>query len=97
MAETLPKPNFLRLAAAVMLGCIVGAILFLVIALFIGFFNDKAGMNIPINLLVAENIFSAILLVLLMAVSIGYFCWKVETIPPSEPETEPEEESEEIL
>jgi len=88
MTENTPKPSVLRLAAAVMLGGIVGTILFLVIALFIGFFNDKAGMNIPINLLVAENIFSAILLIILLAASIGYFCWKVITTPPTEPETE---------
>ncbi|MFA4876483.1 MAG: hypothetical protein WC586_03645 [Methanoregula sp.] len=88
MTDKVQKPNALRLIAAVMLGCIVGAILFLVVALFIGAFNDKMHMNIPINMLVAENIFSLVLLVALMAVSIGYFWWKVCTTPPTEPETE---------
>lgn len=90
MTENTSRPSLLRLAAAVMLGGIVGTILFLVIALFIGFFNNMAGMNIPINLLVAENIFSAVLLVVLLVACIGYFCWKVITTPPSEPEPEPE-------
>jgi preprotein translocase subunit SecY len=90
MTENVQKTNPLRLAAAVILGIIVGAILFLVIALFIGAFNDKSGMNIPINMLVAENIFSLVLLLVLMIISIGYFWWKVTTTPPTEPESEDE-------
>jgi formate/nitrite transporter FocA (FNT family) len=90
MTEKIQKTNPLRLIAAVILGIMVGAILFLVVALVIGAFNDRSGMNIPINMLVAENIFSLALLLILMVASIGYFWWKVSTTPPSEPETEEE-------
>lgn len=91
MTEKPSQPNILRYIAAVILGCIVGAILFLVVALFIGYFNDMAHMKIPINMMVAENIFSAALLAVLVIISVGFFCWKVRTTPPTQEETEPEE------
>ncbi len=86
MTENTIKPGPLRVAAAIILGCVVGFILFFIIALGIGFVNDRMGMNIPVNLLFAENIWSAVLLVVLMAASIIYFCWKVWTTPPTEEE-----------
>ena len=48
MAEKLPKPDALRIVAAVILGIFVGFILFFVFALFIGAFNQAMGMNIPV-------------------------------------------------
>ena len=78
----------LRVAAAVILGIITGGILFLIVALFIGVFNDMASMNISVTTNVAEDIFSAVLLVVLIGVCIAAFYWKVATTPPSEPETE---------
>jgi hypothetical protein len=79
------KPDPLRVAAAVILGIITGSILFLVVALFIGFFNDMAHMNISVSTNVAENIFSAILLVVLIIACVAGFYHKVVTTPPSEP------------
>lgn len=84
MTENSSLPSVLRYIAAVILGCVVGSIIFLIVALFIGYFNDMAHMKIPINMLVAENIFSAALLALLVIISIFYFCWKVRTTPPTE-------------
>ena len=78
------QPAILRLAAAVILGCITGAILFLIIALGIGMINDRMQMNIPINLLVAENIFSAILLAVLIVASIVCFCRMVRKTESSD-------------
>jgi len=48
------KPDPLRVAAAVMLGIITGGILFLVVAMLIGIFNDMAHMNISVSTNVAE-------------------------------------------
>ncbi len=81
-------PSVLRLAAAVFLGLIVGFILFLIVALFIGMFNNLMGMNIPVRLDFAENIISAILLAVFVFGCIAAFCWKVWTTPPTEEEEE---------
>ncbi|MFA5267179.1 MAG: hypothetical protein WC379_04340 [Methanoregula sp.] len=86
MDETMVKPTWLRLAAAVILGCVVGGILFLITALIIGAINDLMGIAIPINMLLAENIWSSSLLVIFIGLSIAGLWWKVETTPPSEPE-----------
>jgi hypothetical protein len=86
MDETTGKPTWLRIAAAGILGCVTGGILFLVAAIIIGTVNNLMGMTIPINLRIAENIWSPLLLILLIGFSIAGFWWKVETTPPSEPE-----------
>jgi hypothetical protein len=86
MEETTGKPAWLRIASAVILGCVIGGILFLIAALIIGAINDLMGMTIPINLRIAENIWSSVLLVILIGFSIAGLWWKVETTPPSEPE-----------
>ncbi|HEX3001308.1 MAG TPA: hypothetical protein VHN82_02905 [Methanoregula sp.] len=88
MAEQVPPPAPLRIISAAILGCIVGVILFLIVALGIGAANDRMHMNIPINLLVAENIFSAILLLVLVVICVAGFIRMVQTTPPSEPEPE---------
>lgn len=76
----------LRLAAAIILGCIIGTILFLIVALGIGVVNDKMGMQIPVNMLIAENIFSAILMVILILICVAGLCWQVWKTPPSDEE-----------
>lgn len=64
MNEKTTTPSLLRLIAAVFLGIIVGFILFLVAAMFIGAFNNLMGMAIPVGMDFTENIVSAILLVI---------------------------------
>ena len=86
MDETMVKPTWLKIAAAVILGGVVGFILFLIVALVIGAVNGVFGMNIPISLEMAENIWSPVILVIFIGLSIAGFWWKVETTPPSEPE-----------
>ena len=88
MAENAGKPGMLRLTAAVILGGITGTILFLIIALGIGIVNDRMSMQIPINLLIGENILSAVLLVLFILLCIAGFIWWVWTTPPSETDRE---------
>lgn len=85
MTDTSATPAPLRIISAILLGCIVGVILFLIAALGIGVVNDRLHMNIPLNMLVAKNIFSAVLLVILIIVCIAIFLRKVWTTPPSEP------------
>ena len=80
------RPSLLRLAAAVLLGIIVGFILFLVAALFIGMFNNAMGMDIPVGMNIAENILSAVLFIVFVVGSIALFCWKVWTTPASDEE-----------
>ena len=94
MGENIAKPTWLRIAAAVILGGVVGGILFLIATLIIGAINNLIGMTIPINLQIAENVLSLGLLILLIGLSIAYFWWKVETTPPSEPESPEIPESE---
>jgi hypothetical protein len=84
MAKKTGNPGLLRISAAVMLGCIVGSILFLIVAMGIGVVNDKMGMQIPINLLIAENVFSAILLGAFILICIAGFCWQVWNTPLSD-------------
>ena len=87
MDGNVPKPTWLRIAAAVLLGGMIGGILFLIATLIIGAINDSMGMSIPINLRLAENLGSSVLLVIFIGFSIAGLWWKVETTPPSEPET----------
>jgi hypothetical protein len=94
MVENVAKPAALRIAAAVILGIIVGGILFLIATFIIGGINDHMGMAIPINLQIAENVLSLGLLILCIGFSIAYFWWKVETTPPSIPEIQDIPESE---
>jgi uncharacterized protein YqhQ len=84
MIEHSQKPSPLRIIAAVLLGIIVGSILFFIIALFIGSFNDLSGMNLSVSTNFAENIWSLILLVLLNIICIAGFVWKVWVTPATE-------------
>lgn len=86
MEEKTVKPTWLRIISSVILGGVVGFILFLFVALIIGAVNDQMGMTIPISLRMAENIWSPILLIVLIGFSIAGLWWKVETTPPTEPE-----------
>ena len=95
MDETVAKPTALRVAASVILGVIVGGILFLIVAFFIAMINRQyRWMGIPIDLQITENVVSLGLLILLIGLSIAYFWWKVETTPPSVPESPEIPESE---
>jgi len=87
MDENMAKPAWLRITAAILLGGMIGGILFLIAALIIGAINDSMRMSIPINLRMAENLWSSVLLIIFIGFSIAFLWWKVETTPPSEPET----------
>ena len=86
MAENTPRPSFLRIVSAILLGIVVGFFVFLGIALILG------AMNIPVSMQFAENILSAILLTICLAVCIGIFLWLVWITPPTESESTEEAE-----
>ena len=86
MTEVRQTPDPLRLASAILLGGMVGVILFLLVALIIGFFNDNIGMNIPLHLLVLENVTSLILLIIFIGAGISWFVHLVLVTPPTETE-----------
>lgn len=80
------RPSLTRVIAAVFLGFFGGFFLFLIVALVIGAVNNALGMQIPIDLLLAENIYSLVMLVLIEVLCIGGALWLVWRTPPSEPE-----------
>jgi hypothetical protein len=80
------RPSPIRVIAAVLLGFFGGFFLFLIVALVIGGVNDMLGTEIPVNLLIAENIYSAVTLVVIIGLCIGGALWLVWRTPPSEPE-----------
>jgi hypothetical protein len=80
------RPSLTRVIAAVLVGFFGGFFLFLIVALVIGGINNLLGMEIPINLLVAENIYSLVALVVIEVLCIGGALWLVWRTPPSEPE-----------
>jgi amino acid transporter len=86
MTEVRQSPDLLRLVSAVLLGGMIGVILFLIVAIAIGFFNNSMNMNIPLHLLALENITSVILLVIFMAACIGWFVHLVMVTPPTDAE-----------
>ncbi len=94
MAETNQNPSALRLFAAVLLGIAVAFIIFFIFALGIGLLNASFHMNIPLTLDFRENIFSALLLGVLVIVCIAGFAWMVYKTPPASEEIEKEHEAE---
>jgi len=86
MAENSSRPSVLRIVSAILLGIVVGFFVFLGIALILGV------MNIPVSMQFAENVLSAILLTISLAVCIGGFLWLVWITPPTESESTEEAE-----
>ncbi|MDD1713989.1 MAG: hypothetical protein LUQ61_01855 [Methanoregulaceae archaeon] len=80
------RPGLTRVLAAILLGFFGGFFLFLIVALVIGAVNNALGMQIPIDLLLAENIYSLVMLVLIEVLCIGGALWLVWRTPPTEPE-----------
>jgi hypothetical protein len=81
------RPSLIRVLAAVLVGFFGGFFLFLIVALVIGGVNNMLGTEIPINLLIAENIYSVIALIIIIGLCIGGALWMVWRNPPLEPES----------
>lgn len=53
----------MRRVAGVILGAVLGVIVFFVLALVVGLINDSYSLGIPLDTNIAENIWSAVMLV----------------------------------
>ena len=93
MAETNQNPGALRLFAALLLGIAVAFIIFFIFALGIGFINKSFSMNVPLTLDFRENIFSAVLLGVLVVICVAGFIWMVYKTPAASEEIEKEHEA----
>ena len=85
MAENV-ETNPLRIVAGIILGAVTGVIGFFIIALILGIIEDMSGISTGITVNVAENIWSAIILLIFVVAGIAYFYWKIKTTPPSKEE-----------
>jgi len=65
----------LRIAGAVILGIFVGFFVFFGISLLLGVFNDTMGTGLTLSMDIAENIFSAVLLTIIIVFFILVFAW----------------------
>ncbi|MBP2132995.1 site-specific recombinase [Methanomicrobium sp. W14] len=80
--------NPLRVAAALILGVVTGVIGFFIVALVLGMIEDMSGFSFGISLDIADNILSAIVLVIFIIAGLLFFYWKVSTVPPSKENTD---------
>lgn len=86
MAEQKNRPSIVRIIAAILLGFFIGFAMFFLVVLIIGAINDMLGVQIPVTMQFAANIFSAITLTVLIVVCIAGFLWIVWRTPPLETE-----------
>ena len=67
----------LRRVAGVILGAVLGVIVFFVLALMVGLINDSYSLGIPLDTNIAENIWSAIMLFVTIILGIFVVSWAV--------------------
>ena len=67
----------LRRVAGVILGAVFGVIVFFVLVLVIGIANDSFSLGIPLDTNIAENIWSAIMLLASIILGIVVVFWAV--------------------
>lgn len=87
MTENVPKPAPLRIVAGLILGIFAGFIIFFVISLLIGLINDILGTSLSMSMRFNEDIWSAILLVVIIIACTAGVLWLVYKTPPT-PESE---------
>jgi len=81
------KPDPLRYIAVTILVIVVGAIPFFIVAMAIGIFNGTHGMELPVRIDIAKNIWSLILLIIFIVLGVAGFCWRIRAslTRPEEP------------
>jgi len=67
----------LRRVAGVILGAVLGVIVFFVLVLVVGMANDSFSLGIPLDTNIAENIWSAIMLFVTIILGIVVVSWAV--------------------
>ncbi|MEI6293224.1 MAG: hypothetical protein WCP36_06055 [Methanomicrobiales archaeon] len=66
MTDTIPKPAPLRIVAGVILGIFAGFFIFFAISLLIGMINNMLGTSLSMSMKFNEDIWSAVLLVVIV-------------------------------
>ncbi len=87
MTDNLPKPAPLRIVAGVILGIFAGFFIFFAISLLIGMINDLLGTSLSMSTRFNEDIWSAVLLVVIIIACTAGVLWLVYKTPPT-PESE---------
>jgi hypothetical protein len=87
MTDNLPKPAPLRIVAGVILGIFAGFFIFFAISLLIGMMNDLLGTSLSMSTRFNEDIWSAVLLVVIIIACTAGVLWLVYKTPPT-PESE---------
>ena len=87
MTDDVPNPAPLRIVAGVILGIFAGFIIFFAVSLLIGIVNDLLGTTLSMSTRFNENIWSAVLLAVIIIACTAGVLWQVYKTPPT-PESE---------
>jgi hypothetical protein len=87
MTDNVPKPAPLRIVAGVILGIFAGFFIFFAISLLIGMINNLLGTSLSMSMKFNEDIWSAILLVIIVIACTAGVLWLIYKTPPT-PESE---------
>jgi len=87
MTDNVPKPAPIRIIAGVILGIFAGFFIFFAISLLIGMINNILGTSLSMSTRFNEDIWSALLLVVIIVACTAGVLWLVYKTPPT-PESE---------
>ena len=87
MTDNVPKPAPLRIVAGVILGIFAGFFIFFAISLLVGMINDILGTSLSMSMKFNEDIWSAVLLVVIIILCTAGLLWLIYKTPPT-PESE---------
>ena len=83
MTADIPKPAPIRIIAGVILGIFAGFIIFFAISLIIGMINDLMGTSLSMSMRFNEDIWSAVLLIIIIIACTAGVVWMVYKTPPT--------------
>jgi hypothetical protein len=84
MTENVPKPAPLRIIAAIILGIFAGFFIFFAVSLLIGMINDILGTSFSMSMRFNEDIWSAVLLAIIIIACTAGVVWLVYKTPPTQ-------------
>ena len=87
MTDNVPNPAPLRIIAGVILGIFAGFFIFFAISLLIGMINDILGTSLTMSMKFNEDIWSAVLLAVIIIACTAGVLWLIYKTPPT-PESE---------
>ena len=83
MTDNVPKPAPLRIVAGIILGIFAGFFIFFAISLLVGMINDILGTSLSMSTKFNEDIWSAVLLVVIIIVCTAGLLWLIYNTPPT--------------